>query len=113
MIKIKNILRIAFVLLIFSGCKHTYKASSSGLDYESSVQIVRANDSESMNDLILMIDDKRFVVEKVYREKKILKAPKFYTSPGKHIILIKKGITVVHSDTVFLGNQETRKIILR
>jgi hypothetical protein len=59
-----------------------------------------------------VIDEKEYKIEKIYSEKKSLKAPIFPTTPGKHLVTIKNGNQKIYEKQLFIDNRETRIIIL-
>lgn len=110
----KNIILLTVITFFFSNCKTTYETTVSGLDNSSAIKVLKSdkatNDYESP--LLLIIDEKEYTIEKVYSEKKSLKAPVFTITPGKHKVVITKGNKTIYKKDLFIDNRETRTIIL-
>lgn len=108
----KNLFIIILFALGVSSCgPHMYKTYSAGKDDVSYI-IVLTNGS-SFSDVSVIVDDQIFEVDKVYKVKATRKAHPIIVSPGKHQVKVtSKGQTLVEED-VFIGLQETKKIILQ
>jgi uncharacterized lipoprotein len=108
----KKILILAFVITGLSACSsHMYNTYSSGKDNASFIIIL--TEGQSYEDVSVIVDGKTFSIEKVYPVKATLKAHPIITTPGKHQIkVVSKGKTLVE-ESVMIGLQETKKIILK
>lgn len=108
-----KILILGITLLLFS-CKTTYVSTITGIEDNAHVKVVMANGSKnSINmPLTLVIDDQEYLISKIYTDKKSMKSETTNIKPGKHQILIKEGNKILFDKSVFISNQETRKIIL-
>jgi D-alanyl-D-alanine carboxypeptidase len=97
------------------GCKTTYETTISGMDNTASIKVIKANKTLNnyTDDLYLIIDGKEYKIEKVYSEKKSLKAPLYTTTPGKHKVTIKNSNQNIYEKQLFIDNMETRIIILK
>ncbi len=100
--------------IVVFGCKTTYETTVSGLENVASIKVIKSNKSIVTYDepLLLIVDGKEYIIEKLYAEKKSLKAPVFPTTPGKHLVTIKKGSQSIYEKSLFIDNRETRIIIL-
>jgi hypothetical protein len=98
----KKILFFIAVLGLSSCGPHMYNSVSSGKENASFV-IVLTN-GKSYENVTLIVDGKSFIIDKVYPVKSAAKAHPVLSTPGKHQIKV--------VSNVFLGLQETKKIIL-
>lgn len=110
----KNSLLTVFLSIITFSCNITYETTVSGVANTASIKVVKANKAISDYDeeLTLIIDNKEYLMDKVYSEKKSLKAAIYPITPGKHNIIIKSNDYKVYEKTLFITNRETRIIIL-
>lgn len=108
----KKILILALTIVGLSACSpHMYKTYSAG-KYNTSFIIVLTN-GQVYENVLVMVDGKAFPIEKVYKVKATRKADPIITTPGKHQIeVVSNGKTLV-KESVFLGLQETKKIVLQ
>jgi hypothetical protein len=102
------------MLIVVNGCKTTYETTISGQNNTAAIKVIKANKARSAYKvaLLLIIDEKEYKIEKIYSEKKSLKAPIFPTTPGKHLVTIKNGNQKIYEKQLFIDNRETRIIIL-
>ena len=100
--------------IVVYGCKTAYETTVSGIENTASIKVIKANKSLNAYEdaLLLIIDGKEYEIEKVYSEKKSLKAPIFPTTPGKHMVTIKNDNQIIYEKNLFIDNRETRIIIL-
>ena len=101
-------------LMLPSCGPHMYKTMSSGTDDVAYVIVIKENtDRTSYDDVQLVIDGSTCFYGKVYKQKAKRKAPVVRVKPGKHNLrVVIDGI--VHADeTVFLGLQETKTVLIR
>jgi len=109
----KNSLLIVFMSIITFSCT-TYETTVSGLSNASSIKVVKAN--KAVNDydkaLTLIIDNKEYVIDKIYTDKKSIKASIYPIPTGKNKVIIKSDNDIIYEKTLFITNRETRKIIL-
>lgn len=110
----KNILLLILMFIVVNGCKTTYETTVSGQNNAAAIKVIKANKAQNRYEvsLLLIIDEKEYEIEKVYSEKKSLKAPIFPTTPGKHLVTIKNGTQKIYQKQLFIDNRETRIIIL-
>lgn len=108
----KKILILALTIVGLSACSpHMYSTYSAGKDNTSFI-IVLTN-GQAYENVSVMVDGKAFPIEKVYKVKAKRKVHPVITSPGKHEIeVVSNGKTLV-KESVFLGLQETKKIVLQ
>lgn len=106
------ILTIALMGLL-SACVTTYKTQYGGKEDKASILILSADQGREFSDVLVYIDGREYPVEKVYPEKNYKKAIPIVVYAGKHKITVKKDAEVLLFQNIFLGVQETRKIILR
>lgn len=109
----KILFLLGLVVMLFS-CKTTYVSSSTGLDDNAHIKVVKANSSKNSftGVLTLVIDEQEFALPKIYLDKRSMKAATTPITPGKHQIIIKDGQKVVYNKSLFIDKRETRKIIL-
>jgi hypothetical protein len=108
----KKILLFVFVVAGLSACSpHMYNTYSAGKDNASFI-IVLTNGQHYEN-VSVSVDGQTFPIEKVYKVKATRKAIPVTVTPGKHQIkVISNGKTLVE-ENIFLGLQETKKIVLK
>lgn len=110
----KRIIILTITLMsVLSACVTTYKTQYGGKEDKASILILSADDGRDFSDVLVIIDGKEYNVDKVYPEKKYLKAVPIVIYAGKHKITIKKDAEVLLMQNIFIGVQETRKIIIR
>lgn len=107
-----KILFLVLTIVGLSSCSpHMYNTYSAGKDNTSFI-IVLTNGQQYEN-VSVIVDGQTFPIEKVYKIKATRKAIPVTTTPGKHQIkVISKGKTLVE-ENIFLGLQETKKIVLK
>lgn len=107
----RHMLILLVIMLVATACgPHMYNTISAGK--ENSSFIIVLTSGKSYGQLTLVVDGKTFPIEKVYKVKAMAKAHPVIISPGKHIISVEsKGIKLVE-ENIFIGLQETKKIIL-
>ena len=100
----------SMVMVGLSACgPHMYNTYSAGKENASFIIVVSNKD---YSDVDVIVDGKSFPIEKVYQLKSIRKAHPLIISPGKHLItVVSKGKTLL-TENIFLGLQETKKIVL-
>lgn len=108
----KKILILALIVVGLSACSpHMYNTYSSGKDNSSFIIVLTGG--QSYENVSVIVDDKTFPIEKVYKVKATSKAHPIITSPGKHQIqVVSNGKTLIE-ESIFLGLQETKKIVLQ
>lgn len=108
----RKILLLSLVVVGLSACSpHMYNTYSAGKDNASFI-IVLTNGQKYEN-VSIIVDGLTFPIEKVYKVKAMRKAIPIATTPGKHQIkVVFKGQNIVEED-IFLGLQETKKIVLK
>ena len=88
---------------------HMYTTYSSGKENASYIIVVG---NQSYTNVSVVVDGKSFQIDKVYQLKATRKANPVITSPGKHQITVVANGKTVLTENVFLGLQETKKIVL-
>ena len=108
----KKILILAIILTGLSACSHhMYNTYSAGKDNVSFITVLTAG--QSYEDVSVNVDGQNFPIEKVYPVKATSKAHPIITTPGKHHIkVVSKGKTLME-ESVMIGLQETKKIVLQ
>lgn len=108
----KKILIVILVVVGLSACSsHMYSTSSAGKDNESFIIVL--TEGQAYGNISVIVDGETFPIEKVYKVKSSRKALPLITTPGKHEIeVVSDGNTLI-KERVFLGLQETKKIVLR
>lgn len=109
----KITLYFIFISVLLTGCgKHMYSTMSSGQEDRSYIIVLKEN-SEYPGEISVQIDEQQPVaINKVYKLKFQRKAHPVYTTPGKHTLKVLHNGKVLFSENVFLGLQETKKIVL-
>ncbi len=105
----KKILLLLPLIALLSSCV-TYKTYSSGKDDVSYVMVLSENDK--YKDVSVKIDNKLTVLEEVFHKSKTLKSPVIKLTPGQHTVEITHKDKVLYSEKVYIGLQETKKILL-
>lgn len=89
---------------------HMYSTRSNGQDNAAYVIVVR--NEKSYSNVVVTIDDTSYTVDKVFKIKNTRKAKPILTTPGKHHLVVTADGVKISDETIFIGLQETRKIIL-
>lgn len=103
---------VTLTILLFS-CATTYKSQYGGKEDKAYILVLSADDGRSFSDISIEVDGKIYPVDKVYTEKKYQKATPIAVYAGKRKVKIQNGSEVLLIQTIFVGVQETRKIIIR
>lgn len=112
MIAMKKFLIIALAFVgLFACSPHMYNTHSAGKDNVSFI-IVLTN-GQTYENVSLIVDGETFPIEKVYKVKATRKAHPVHTTPGKHQIKVVSNGKILVEENVFLGLQETKKIVLQ
>ena len=107
----KKILLLTLAVILLAACgPHLYNTHSSGKD-NSSYIIVLTN-GQSYNSVSVIVDGKINQIEKVYKVKDTRKAHPVIISPGRHQIKVVSNERTLIDEYIFVGLQETKKIIL-
>jgi len=108
----KKILLLAFVFVGLSACSpHMYNTYSAGKENASFIIVLTSG--HQYDNVSVIVDGQTFPIEKVYKEKSKIKAIPVTVTPGKHQIkVVSKGKNLVE-ENIFLGLQETKKIVLK
>jgi hypothetical protein len=109
----KYILLVLLAAASLAGCRTTYQTLSAGKENASFVLITTDNNEYRHNITVIIDNSTPVMVEKVFKTKKQLQAKQIATTPGKHTIKVLKGDRVIYEQNVFLGLQETKKIVLQ
>ncbi len=109
----KNSLLIVLMSIMTFSCT-TYETTVSGVSNSSSIKVVKANKTVNNYDkgLTLVIDNKEFVIGKIFTDKNNIKAATYPILSGKNKVIIKRNNDIIYEKTLFISNRETRKIIL-
>ena len=107
----KKLLVLALIVVGISACSpHMYNTYSAGKDNTSFI-IVLTN-GQAYENVSVIVDEKSFPIEKVYKVKATRKAIPVITTPGKHQVkVVSNGKTLV-DENIVIGLQETKKIVL-
>ena len=105
----KNSLLIVLMSIMTFSCT-TYETTVSGVSNSSSIKVVKANNYDK--GLTLVIDNKEFVIGKIFTDKNNIKAATYPILSGKNKVIIKRNNDIIYEKTLFISNRETRKIIL-
>ncbi|MDD4191350.1 MAG: hypothetical protein PHI28_08465 [Mangrovibacterium sp.] len=107
----KKIVVLMFALFAFAACgPHMYSTRSAGQDNSSFVVVV--TNGQKYENVAVIVDGTSHPVEKVYKLKAIRKAHPVAITPGKHQIQVVSGDKILSDENIFLGLQETKKIVL-
>lgn len=108
----KKLIFFLFAILSFTACgPHLYNTMSAGKDNASFIVVV--TNGPAYSDVSVIVDGESFPIEKVYKKKMIRKAHPIITTPGKHEIKVVSGGNTLVEENVFIGLQETKKIVLQ
>ena len=108
----KKILLLAIVVVGLSYCSpHMYNTSSSGKDNSSFIIILA--DNQGYDNVSVIVDGKTFPIEKVYKVKDSRKAHPVTISPGKHKLEVMSSGKKIVEENIYIGLQETKKIVLK
>lgn len=108
----KKILIVALAIVGLSACSpHMYNTNSAGKDNSSFIIVL--TEGQSYNDVSVIVDGKTFPIETVYKVKASRKAHPVTTSPGKHKVEVKSAGKTLIEENIFIGLQETKKIVLK
>ena len=101
------------VILLFSSCK-AVMSETTGVEDVAYIKVLKSdgNPVDYDNELFLIIDNKKVLLSKIYKNKKRIKSDKTKLTVGKHHVVIKYKEEILYDKQIFVGNQETRKIIL-
>ncbi|PTN08695.1 hypothetical protein [Mangrovibacterium marinum] len=108
----KKLIFFFFAIISFTACgPHLYNTMSAGKDNASFIVVV--TNGQSYADVSVIVDGESFPVEKVYKLKRIRKAHPISITPGKHDIKVVSGVNTLIEENIFIGLQETKKIVLQ
>ena len=109
----KQLFFAIIAILCFSGCgKHMYSTMSSGKENQSFVIVLRQEQNYPSGVTVVVDDKEHFTVEKVFKMKFQRKARPVVITPGKHSIQVLFEGKELYRDEIFIGLQETKKVIL-
>ncbi len=100
---------LASLVLLFTACG-SYKTMSGGKADQSYVVVLSSGDT--MEGTVVVIDGVQHQLDKVYKEKHAKKATPIIIPTGKHLIKISSEDKVLYEQNIFVGAQQTKKIIL-
>ncbi|WP_372775598.1 hypothetical protein [Mangrovibacterium sp.] len=108
----RKLLSSIIILFSITACgPHMYNSMSAGKDNSSFIVVV--TNGQQYENVSVVVDGESYPIEKVYKLKMIRKARPVAISPGKHQIeVISDGKTLIQ-ENVFIGLQETKKIVLQ
>ncbi|HZK95316.1 MAG TPA: hypothetical protein VFC67_13995 [Prolixibacteraceae bacterium] len=108
----KKLIILALVIVGLSACgPNMYSTKSAGKDNSSFIVVV--TDGQAYDNVSVIVDGQKYPIETVYKLKAIRKAHPVTVSPGKHKVeVISNGKTLVE-ENIFIGLQETKKIVLQ
>ena len=108
----KKVLIFLLAVVWLSACSpHMYNTNSAGKDNLSFIVVL--TEGQSFDDVSVIVDGKIFPIEKVYKVKASRKAHPVTISPGKHKLeVVSAGKTLIE-ENIFIGLQETKKIVLK
>ncbi|MDC1106826.1 hypothetical protein OAT16_08970 [Prolixibacteraceae bacterium] len=112
----KKIIYIMTLLLVGVSCRNTYVATTSGIAENASIILIteRVNHKKyNKGEVLMQVDGETYTIDKVEKEKRAIKAKKLPVKQGKHHVVITLNGEVVIDTQVFIGRNETRKIVLR
>lgn len=108
----KQLLFAIITVLTFSGCgKHMYSTMSSGKENQSFIIVLR-QDQTYPSGVTVIVDNNEYPVDKVFKMKFQRKARPVVITPGKHSIKVLFDGKELYKDEIFIGLQETKKIVL-
>ena len=108
----KKYLSSIIILFLFTACgPHLYNSMSGGKDNSSFIVVV--TNGQAYKKVSLVVDGETYPIDKVYKLKMIRKAHPLIVSPGKHAIEVIADNQTLIQENVFIGLQETKKIVLQ
>lgn len=99
------------VLVVSLSSCGAYKTYSAGQSNESFIMVL--TEKKPYKYVTVVVDGKHYPVDRVYKVKTKRKATPIVIEPGKHDIKVVVDGKVIVEEKVFLGLQETKKIVLR
>lgn len=108
----RKLISSVIILLFFSACgPHLYNTMSAGKDNASYIVVLTAG--QQYENVSVIVDGESYPIEKVYKLKMTRKAHPVIVSPGKHQVEVVSGGKTLVTENVFIGLQETKKIVLQ
>lgn len=108
----RKILILAMAVIGLSACgSHMYSTNSAGKDNESFIVVLTSG--QEYENVSVIVDGKTFPIEKVYKVKASRKAHPVTISPGKHKVEVVSSEKTLIEENIFIGLQETKKIVLK
>lgn len=109
----KKIIPIIICIVLFLGACKTYNTSSSGKDNVSYIVVLSDNILYENSTVNVDVDGVKYIVENVYSVKNKINNEPIVITPGKHLVKVMLNDSVIVQENIFIGLQETKKIILR
>jgi hypothetical protein len=108
----KKILIVVLAIVGLSACNsHMYNTNSAGNDNSSFIIVL--TEGQSYNNVSVIVDGKTFPIETVYKVKSLRKAHPLSISSGKHKVEVVSAGKTLLEENIFIGLQETKKIVLK
>ncbi len=108
----RKLVFILIAIFALSSCgPKMYSTSQSGKDNVSYVVVLTAG--QKYTNVVVEVDGEAFPLEKVYKVKDARKAPQVVMAPGKHTVKVISNGQVLTNENIFIGLQETKKIVLQ
>lgn len=108
----RKFLFIVIAILTLSSCgPKMYSTRQAGKDNVSYVIVLTAG--QKYENVVVEVDGQAHSVAKIYKEKDARKAPQIVIAPGKHNVKVISNGQTLTNETIFIGLQETKKIILQ
>ncbi|MDR0955460.1 MAG: hypothetical protein LBM20_08850 [Rikenellaceae bacterium] len=109
---ILTLLTVIVVALAFSSCgPYMHKSQSSGQDNVSYIIVLK--ETGEYNNVSVVVDDKTYPYDKIYKVKAKRKAHPVTIEPGRHHLKVIVDGAVMTDENIFIGLQETKTIVLR
>lgn len=101
---------LLILVVSLSSCG-AYKTYSAGQSNESFIMVLR--EKQPYDNVTVIVDGKEYPVAKVYKVKSKRKSQPIVIEPGKHTVKVAVNGRIISEESVFIGLQETKKIVLR
>ena len=103
---------ITLILSLWSCSFKSYSTRASSVD-EASYLLVLSGYPKKIEGVVVRVDNEEFFYHKVFSESRSIRMRPIECQPGLKYVKVTWNERVLYEDEVFLGNGETRKIVLR
>ena len=108
----RKFLFIVIAIFTLASCgPKMYSTRQAGKDDVSYVVVLTAG--QKYENVVVEVDGQAYSVAKIYKEKDARKASQIIITPGKHTVKVTYNGQVLTNENIFIGLQETKKIVLQ